>query len=580
VKKQKLFTAIAQRIANLTIKERIIFIVSSIVLVFGILGGLVSFSNKFATRIPISGGTYHEGIVGSPRFINPVLASSDADRDLTILIYSGLVRLGAEGEIIPDLASSWAVSDDGKTYSFTLREHITFHDGTAITPEDIIFTIQKIQDPTLKSPLRVAWDGVSVSSPDEKTITFSLQKPYAGFLNQLTLGIVPSHLWKNVPIESWQTSTLNTEPIGSGPYQLSKVSRNHTGVPKEYQLKAFPQFALSKPFIKNITIAIYANKSDAEIGFKNNSLDGLAMIDSGDVDSIISKNDVVISKPLPRVFGLFFNPAKNKLFADPTIIKALNLAIDKKSLIDQIFKGYGTALNGPLPQSIDTGTADIATRQKLASDLLDRAGWKINETTGIREKTTSSSSGTGKKTTVQTSKQILKFTLSTTSAPDLKESAELIVEQYKKMGIQVDLKIFEIGTFNENVIRGRDFEGILFGQVIKHDTDVFAFWHSSQRISPGLNITGYANKQVDSLLELATKQSDPKKRGAAYKALSDQLAKDAPVVFLYTPDYVQLMNHRIYNPITPTITTPSDRFSLIYQWYIETDRVWNTFLTK
>lgn len=571
---------IAKRIANLSAKERVAFVVSGAMLAVGIFGGIVSLSNRFASSVPISGGTYREGIVGSPRFINPVLAASDADRDLSALVYSGLLRIDADGATVPDLASSWNVSPDGKTYTVQMRKDASFHDGSRVTPEDVVFTVQKIQDPTLKSPLRVAWDGVSVSSPDQETVVFSLQKPYAGFQNQLTLGIMPSHLWKTLPAESWQTSPLNTEPVGSGPYRLDGVSRNRTGVPEEYRLKAFDGFALSRPLIRNVVIDIYANKSDAETAFRSGNLDGLAMVDSGDVESVMPRNGKAITKPLPRVFGIFFNPSKNRLFSDPLVVKALNLGVDKKALIDEIFKGYGTALAGPLPQSTDTGTSDFETRQKMASDMLDRAGWKMNASTGIREKTSSTSSGSGKKASVQTTRQALRFTLSTTSAPDLQESARLIVEQYRKLGVQVDLKVFEIGTFNENVIRGRDFEGLLFGQVIRHDTDIFAFWHSSQRTSPGLNITGYSNKQVDALLESATKQSDPAKRASIYRTVSDQLAKDAPVVFLYTPDYIQLMDDRVHNAVTPPITTPSDRFSLIYRWYIETDRVWNAFLTK
>lgn len=578
MKTSSFFKSTQTRIANLSIKERIFFSGSVLLLIIGILGGLITLSNRFTTEIPQFGGVYREGLIGSPRFVNPILATSDADRDLTRLVYSGLVRETENQDIVPDIASEWTISPDGKTYTFTLKPSVTFHDGKKLTSSDVLFTVQKIQDPTLKSPLRIAWDGVTVTTPDLTTVIFSLQKPYAGFLEQLNLGILPEHIWKDIPNTSWQTSEFNTEPIGSGPYHVTSVSRNRTGTPEQFTLRAFSKFILGKPFIRKIEILIFANRLDAYDAFRRNDIDALAMIDSGDVDSVISHSDQMITKPLPRVFSIFLNPTKNKLLSDPTIVKALNLGTNKQALIDQIFKGYGTALNGPLPRSVDSLSGDATSRQQLAKAMLDRAGWKINPETGIREKSTSTTTGTGKtKKTVQTSKQVLEFTLSTANTPDLQESAQLIADQYHQLGVEVTIKVFEIGTLNENIIRSRDFEALLFGQVIKHDTDIFAFWHSTQKITPGLNITGYTNKQVDSLLESVIKESDPSKREKIYEQITAQLTKDAPVIFLYTPDTIELVSKRIKNTIVPPITTPSDRFSLIYQWYIDTDRVWNAF---
>lgn len=572
------FSAIRERVARLSLRGRVFFVSSLVLLVIGICGAIISFSNRFTTEVPQFGGTYHEGIVGVPRFINPVLANSDADHDITSLVFSGLVRKSATGELIPDLAQDWTISPDGKNYTVTLKPGIVFHDGTAVTPEDIIFTVNKIQDPSIKSPLRVAWDGVTVTSPDAQTVVFNLQKPYAGFLQQLTLGILPATLWKEVPIDGWQTSVYNSEAIGTGPYEVKDISRNKSGVPQVFTLSAFKKFALGKPFIKTVQIKTFAKKTDAYEALSNDSIDELAMVDSNDVDQASPRTHTVITKSLPRVFGLFFNPSKNKLFADPTVVKALNLATDKKSLISHIFNGYGTPLSGPLPESLDATSDDFAAKQTLAKSLLDKAGWKVNPATGIREKVTSTTTGTGKKQTTQTSKQTLSFVLATANTNDLEESAQLLAEQYKEIGVDVTVKVFEIGTLNENSIRGRDFEALLFGQVIKHDTDIFAFWHSSQKAAPGLNITGYTNKQVDTLLESAIKETDHDKRFAIYQKISDQLAKDAPVIFLYTPDAIAVMSSRVRNTVMPPITTPSDRFSLIYQWYLYTDRVWNIFI--
>ncbi len=559
---------IRQIIAHFSLKERIVFTLSLVVFVLGIFSGITALSNHFTTIVPRFGGSYTEGIIGSPRFINPILATTDTDQDLSTLIYSGLVRPGENGSIMPDLATSWDISSDGKTYTVHLKPKMYFHDGKELTAQDVVFTVGKINNPVLKSPLRVAWDGVTATALDDSTVLFTLQKPYAGFLSQLTLGILPAHIWKSIPDESWQMSKYNTEPIGSGPYKISNVHRSNIGIPETYTLQAFKRFALGKPFIKKLTILCLTNKENAYAAFTNGHVDGISGVNAKDAASLIDNTTTVIKDPLPRVFGIFFNPTKNKAFTDPAVIRALNLALNKTAITHDVFSDYASPLHGPLPQSIDLSPADYETQKNLAVKILDTAGWKINPATGLREKTIGKEHVT------------LTFSLSTANTAELESTARLIADMYAAIGVHVDIKIFEIGTLNENVIRGRDFQALLFGQIIRHDTDIYAFWHSSQKTDPGLNITGYTNKQVDILLESAIKETNPEKRMATYATITQELAKDAPVIFLYTPDLVYLINEKIHNVTTPVITDTDDRFSLIYQWYTLTDRVWTGLIKK
>ena len=554
---------IRQIIAHFSLKERIVFILSLVVFIIGVFSAIVTLSNHFTTIVPRYGGSYREGIIGSPRFINPILASSDADHDLTTLVYSGLVRTGENGVALPDLAESWDISSDGKTYTVHLKPKLFFHDGKKLTADDVVFTVSKITDPVLKSPLRISWDGVTATAIDENTVLFTLQKPYAGFLAQLTLGILPEHVWKNIPDESWQLSKYNTEPIGSGPYKMSSVSRSSIGIPESYNLKSFKRFILGRPFINDLTIVFLPNKTDAYAAFTHQQVDGISGVDAKDTDTLMNGTSSIITSPLPRVFGIFFNQNKNKAFSDPIVIRALGLAVDKSMLVHTVFNNYANVLNGPLPQSIDPNPSDYETQKELAIKLLDAAGWKLNPATGLREKT------------IGKEKLVLTFSLATANTPELESSAQLIADMYASIGVHADIKVFEIGTLNENIIRGRDFQALLFGQVIRHDTDIYAFWHSSQKNDPGLNITGYTNKRVDSLLESAVKETDTEKRNDLYNTITQELAKDAPVTFLYTPDFIYLINNKLQNVTIPPITDTDDRFSLIYKWYTLTDRVWN-----
>lgn len=305
---------IRQIIAHFSLKERIVFILSLVIFAIGVFSCLIAISNRFTTLVPQFGGTYREGIVGSPRFINPILATSDADKDLTTLIYSGLVRLGEDGTIIPDLAESWDISADGKSYTVRLKDNIYFHDGEKVTANDVMFTVNKIGNPLLKTPLRVAWDGVSATAIDENTVLFNLQKPYAGFLSQLNLGILPEHIWKNIPDDSWQVSKYNTEPIGSGPYKMDAVTRSNIGVPEAYNLVAFKRFVLGRPFIKHLIIVCLNNKSDAYQAFANGDVDGISGVDARNADQLVTNSTTIITDPLPRVFGIFFSQNKKQNF--------------------------------------------------------------------------------------------------------------------------------------------------------------------------------------------------------------------------------------------------------------------------
>ena len=236
-------------IASFSKKECVIFLFFVFTLAISAIILLQSVNKSFMVSIPEEGGSLKEGIIGSPRFVNPILAYSSTDNDLVSVIYSGLMRKDNDGKLIPDLAEKYEVSKDGLVYTFTLKDKIFFHDGTPVTSDDIIFTIKTIKDPVIKSPQKAKWDGMDVEKKDEKTIQFFLKKPYVSFLENTTIGILPESLWKdekNTPIE---VNELNTKPIGSGPYKLKNFSKESSGLINSYKLTYFNKFALGKPYI-------------------------------------------------------------------------------------------------------------------------------------------------------------------------------------------------------------------------------------------------------------------------------------------------------------------------------------------
>ena len=201
--------------------------------------------------------------------------------------------------------------------------------------------------------------------------------------------------------------------------------------------------------------------------------------------------------------------------------------------------------------------------------MLDKAGWVMGSD-GIRQKVVMK----GKK---EVSRTALTFSIATGDAPELKQTATLIKDDLAKIGVQVDLKISDLSALNQDIIRPRKYDALFFGQVVAHESDLYAFWHSSQRKDPGLNIALYANPKVDKLLESALVTTSDATRLTQYTQIKSEIAKDKPAIFIYSPDFIYLTAPNVHNVDTSHIITSAERFGTIYRWYIETDRIWNIF---
>ncbi len=555
--------------ANFGLAEKIVFTILFAAFSISALFLVKMTTEVFLIEIPARGGNLTEGVVGSVGMINPLLAISDADRDLTSIIYSGLLRAAPDGTLIGDLAKSWNVSEDGLTYTFTLKDDIFFHDNTSVTADDILFTIQKAQDPSLKSPKRANWEGVKVEKISDSEIKFVLKQPYSSFLENITLGVLPKHLWKDIDPEQFSFSQYNVAPVGAGPFEVSSVKKNTGGLPNVYELKSFKKYALGRPLLNKLTFKFFNNEEALLTAFHKGEIESMSAIAPETAELLKKQGRRVEQTPLPRIFALFFNQNQAPIFANLEVRKALAMAVDRTKIVGEVLGGYGTEIFGPLPPGVlpETSALDnsVATDTiALAESLLSKNGWKKNDT-GIFEK--------------KSKKEILtlKFTITTSGASELKQTAEILKADWAKIGADISVIVFEPGELNQVVIRPRKYESLLFGEIIGREPDLFAFWHSSQRNDPGLNVALYANIKADKFLEEARTTADQKMRLEKLSAFSEEVRKDIPAIFLYSPDFVYVLPEKIKGFAFGRLTTPSDRFANISQWYIETDKVWRTF---
>jgi len=558
--------------------ERLVLYGFSILLAASALALLAGLNSSVSVTVPAPGGELIEGQVGSARFINPILTISQADEDISKLVYSGLMRSLPDGTV-PDLAESYEISEDGTTYTFTLRESATFHDGTPVTAEDVLFTIAAAQNPDIKSPRRADWDGVRVSSPDARTIVFKLAHAYAPFIENTTLGILPEHVWKDVPAAEFPFSPANTHPIGSGPFRIETVSTDATGSATRYVLVPFKDFTLGQPYLKRITFIFYPNQDEMLKAFEAGRIDAVAGITPADLRNLKRRNFDFVHVPLPRVFGVFFNQSHATVLANASVRQALEAAVDKESLVGSVLGGFGASLEGPIPPGVigvaqpatpaayetragaATTTNATSTRAGDARAILSRGGWTFSEANGVWTK---------KKTE-------LAFTIATADEPELVATVNALAEAWRSAGVKVTVQVYSLSELNTSVIRPRQYDAILFGEVVGRTADLFAFWHSSQRNDPGLNLSLYANSRVDSLLTQARATNDTQDREELYKQFAAAVAKDDPAIFLYAPEFLYVVPRDIHGIVLGALTSASERFLNVYQWYTDTEEVWSIF---
>ncbi len=567
--------------------EKVLF--GGLVIIAGItsLFMLQRVNSYFSVEIPAYGGELHEGEIGLPHTINPVLAITDVDRDISSLVYSGLMKY-VDNVLVPDLAKSYTISKDGLTYDFILKDNIQFHDGSPLTSDDIVFTIQKIQDPALKSPRRIDWLNITATSVSPTAIRFVLKQPYSPFLTNTTIGIIPKNIWKNINNEQFIFNKYNINPIGSGPFKIDNIIRDATGIPTTYKLSAWSKYYDRRAYLNNITFHFFDDSEKALTALNNKTIDSIASISSNQAKNLVDAGDKsykILSTPLPRIFGIFLNQNQSPVLADKTVRKALDLSIDRESIVATVLNNYGISIDSPLTfatsinkpiindSSMSTSTvvaidpAIIEENIKSAQTLLEKSGWKKNSTSGVYEQRNSKNVVT----------QTLAFDIYTADIPDLKKATEMVKDSWDKLGAQVNIKVFESSDLYQNVIRTRKYDALLFGELIGKDHDFYAFWHSSQRNAPGLNITMYTNSRVDKLLEDIRGTNDEEVRTAKYRELSQLIQSDTPVIFLYSPDFIYVTSSQIHGIKLNSVTTPSDRFSSVADWYVQTESVWKIF---
>lgn len=568
-----------------------------IILSVGFLGTEFYFSH--IKIVPGDGGEYIEGLVGFPKYINPLYANySDVDSDISSLVFSSIVKRNKDGQLVNDLAKNYEIRESGKEHIFKIRKDVKWHNGEALTVDDIIFTFNTFKDNKFRSPLESSFKGVEIEKIDDETIKFILKEPYAAFLEILTFGIMPRSAWSQISPHAAGLAELNLKPIGSGPYKFKSFSKDKNGQIGSYTLVLNKDYYGSKPHIENINFKFFASVEEIEQAAKDKKIEGVNYLARQEnSDSLFSSDQFNFYKlNFAELKGLFFNSANNPALSDKKVRQALALAINKNEIVNNVLNNGARLIDGPiLPDNFAYWTSGMKFQQAEAVKLLEEAGWQSREispddikkseidknSTDIKVSKEAESRlflGAGKWRAKNSEYLIIKLTGAQNS--ENKKVTAALKNFWEGVGIKTKIEMVEASEIRASIIRPRSFEVLLYGQIVGSDPDCYVFWHSLEAGESGYNFSNYANKEADKLLEEGRIALNLDVRKDIYKKFQEIITLDVPAIYLYSPFYNYAQSKKIKGFDVKYIYLPQDRFNNISEWYVKTEkRLSGSFLT-
>ncbi len=539
------------------LKNIVLFSGIATMLIFVLFAQRFTALSEYLPVKPISGGLYKEGVVGQIKQLNPLFASVNSAEEAAVsLMYSGLIEKGDDRNIYSNMAEKWEISNDGKEYTFYLKDNIYWHDGEKLTADDVLFTIETIQNPDTESPLQSTWSNVKVSINGEREIKFTLQQVYAPFIYNCDVLIIPRHIFEKTPVEDLRFSEISLKPIGSGPYifdefiELKESQEVHMTVNKNYYGKV--------PYIDKLVIKSYPNYQSLTGGYTKREVSGMERVISPDLRSIDKfPNLSLYNLSTPQYDVLCYNIREQSKMNDINLREAISLVIDRNNIVEKIYNDYAIPIYSPILPSYLGYNKEIkyernieAARKKLAD-----ANYEISESGLLRK-----------------NGQEINLRLLTSDDFIQKREADHISEMISQLGIKVSIESYPFSVLSSEFMAARDFDMLLMSQNLGPDSDIYAFYHSTQKDDPGINFSGISERELDKYIEQARTTHDTELRKSKYISITKIIDSRKIAAYLVWPNYVYGVSKEIKGLDSQKLAEPKNRFWNIENWYILSSR--------
>lgn len=533
----------------------------TVILAAAFVGAVVAAAGALALRVSgndstllVAGTSYTEGVAGTYQRINPLYASlNEVDADLSALVFSGLVRLGPDGSVLDDLADLPGISEDGRTYTFRLKDSAHWHDGEPVTSRDVAFTIRTINDPDYRGDAALAegWRGTEVETPDDRTVVVRLRQASAPFLaRSATVGILPEHLLGSTGAKALENHPFNSAPVGTGPYRLESVDA------REARLVANERYHLGRPGIERITLRFYADYPAAQRALSDGEIEGLLIRDQVTADQVGAleqlKGKTVAHLVRSSQVLLYLNTS-TALFQDPLVRRAISLAIDRDELARRVYPGGARGSASPVPpgtwayaEAYDLTTPD----PEQARQLLREAGWTPNATSGILARQGGE----------------FRFTIRVDNDPTRVAIAGEIARQLEQIGIRATVASTTFSVLRRDFLQERRYDAAVATWEQGPDPDPYFGWHSSQMGSAGLNLANFEDAVVDELIAQGRTTSDHEVRLDSYTQLQEVWQELMPGVVLAYPQYLYVRPDWLRDVTDGVLFSGAGRFTNVHAW--------------
>ena len=459
------------------------------------------------------GGTIVIALGGDPETLNPGITTGYAVGAITANVFSGLIRLGPRGEVLPQRATAWQVAPDGKTYTFTLRRGVRWHDGRAFSAADVKFSLEEIAG-KFHGRFRIAYANVeSVTTPDANTVVIKMKNPFAPFLQMLdtfNAPIMARHLFRG---EDVANSTRNLTPVGTGPFVFRDWARGDRVVLERNPNSWEPVYA------DRLIYRIIPNAAQRSTALETGEVDVVTdfYLSKTDVPRLQQNKNIRVryGQPIPALDFMFINTRRGAL-GNPKVRQALATAINRDQIVGQAMASIARPAKGPFGDGFKFAYTSAADYSRLYPYNPDKAAALLQEAGVARDSLR------------------LSMVFDAARAP-LASAAQIIRDNLRQLGITVDLVPLERSVMIDRVYTRGDYD--LTVQSFTSNTDPAIGYHRIYLTAPAgqsfVNATGYSNAEVDRLLTLAGQTPKVEDRAKIYAQVNAILVRDLPTLILF-----------------------------------------------